>query len=208
MPLPAILGMAIPAAASVGAGILDFYGQEKTNAANAKMAKEQMDFQERMSGTAVQRAVEDYRKAGLNPALAYGQGGASTPGGAQATMENSVSRGVSSARAGAQARQEYINAQKTGLVLDAQAQKTSFEAQLAWQMRLKAEQENKWYGPEAQARLAQSAATTASIGQQTLLGSYDVPGARNRARAAETIFGRWVSPFLNDAVRARSAIGR
>ena len=39
-----------------------------------------------MSNTSYQRAVEDMRKAGLNPILAYANGGASTPGGSGATI--------------------------------------------------------------------------------------------------------------------------
>lgn len=59
---------------------------DAANAASAKQAKEQMEFQERMSDTAYQRGMEDMRKAGLNPILAYSQGGASAPSGAQGSV--------------------------------------------------------------------------------------------------------------------------
>lgn len=48
-------------------------------------AQKQMDFQERMSNTAYQRAMNDLIKAGLNPGLLYSASAASSPTGSLAT---------------------------------------------------------------------------------------------------------------------------
>lgn len=52
---------------------------------NAEQAKIAREFSRELSDTAWQRAVSDMKKAGLNPALAYSQGPASTPGAASAS---------------------------------------------------------------------------------------------------------------------------
>lgn len=56
---------------------------------NAKQAQLDREFQERMSNTSYQRAVKDLLAAGLNPILAVGNMGASTPVGAMGAMSSS-----------------------------------------------------------------------------------------------------------------------
>lgn len=77
-----------PATAMMIMGGLDVIGGLSANQQQVGLGREQMAFQERMSGTAYQRAMQDMREAGLNPILAAKVGGASTPGGAMAQFGN------------------------------------------------------------------------------------------------------------------------
>lgn len=70
----------IAAGAKVGGDLI-------SNAQAKKESKKNRKFQERMSNTAYQRGVKDLKAAGLNPMLAYQQGGASTPQGGQADLQ-------------------------------------------------------------------------------------------------------------------------
>lgn len=103
----------IPAGASVIGGLISAFGQGQTNAANAREAQRTRDFQERMRATQYQTAVDDMRKAGLNPALAYQQGGSGTPTGATATMQNPAADAASSAHSAASLLAQYQQMRKT-----------------------------------------------------------------------------------------------
>ena len=128
MPIP--WGPIAGAAGNVIGGLLGKSGQSAANVANLKIARENRQFQERMSNTAYQRAANDLDKAGLNRILAIGSP-ATTPAGNIATMQNEqtpLAEGLKGATAQAlaarqinanikntNARTELTNAQRRAL---------------------------------------------------------------------------------------------
>lgn len=83
-------------AAGIG-GIASAFGQMMANSEAKEASQRQMDFQKETLRSQYQWGMEDMRKAGLNPILAYKQGGAGSASGADYTPGNVGAAAVSGA---------------------------------------------------------------------------------------------------------------
>lgn len=120
--------LAGPIGAAIGASI---GGSMDANDASAASTAKQMAYQTQMSNTSYQRGMADMRAAGLNPMLAYSQGGASVPSGASYTAQNVAAGAPAAVAQGLTLNAQLQNTAANTVLQKAQTAKTAAEAQIS-----------------------------------------------------------------------------
>lgn len=112
-----VWGAVIAAGASLAGSAMASNSAKKANQTNREIAERQMQFQKESAQNSYQWAMADMKKAGLNPMLAYQQGGASSLSGAGYTAQpeyvDGIEKGVHNAMSALRLENELDIQQET-----------------------------------------------------------------------------------------------
>lgn len=178
------IGAGISAIGTASANETNLKIAEDTRAFNAREASINRDWQQGMSNTAYQRAMRDMKEAGLNPMLAFSQGGAATTGGAAASASNAAPMQNELAEVGEAAQKTISSALQTEQL------KKGLEQQDAAIQLDKADTALKEKQTEIATANARTAAADADVTEANKPGMYE----RAKLMKDSAAWDRWFNP--------------
>jgi hypothetical protein len=174
-----MLGSLLSVGAGIAKGLFAKKGADKANKQAAASVDKQLAFQKESAQKSYQWATQDMKKAGINPMLAYQQGGSSALSGSNYTPQNAAGAGVSSATAADTVLANLQNLQEQNKNLQAQNAKIQSDTKL-----------NSAYEKTAMADAALKATTAKQIETQTQLIGKDITRAKHHQAADKTYLGK------------------
>lgn len=210
------IGNVVDAMLPVASAYMGYKSQKDANRTNIGLSREAMAFEERMSNTASQRRVEDLRKSGLNPMLAY-MNTASTPSGMAARVEAPMGKAIEAFSAAnatrlLKAQIDNVNADTYLKFSTAENQARAapgISAEATTKIReleritIKLEGEIEDWDEDRQIKKAALMFQSATAQERSLM----LTEVRNWEQAQKTAWMKYIHPFVQDATAIANAIG-